>query len=88
MKKQNRTYLEILDDINEVLANSGFSIEAEELKNEIKSSFTSTEICLRCGSKLLSYQNNKKLTNLIRIQINEFIDYCHFIGLFPIPINE
>ena len=87
MKKPSRNHLEILSSINELLVASGFSKEAEELINEISTSYTGSELCMRCGSILLIYRNNKKLNQVIGKQIDEFNNYCQFNGLLIKPRN-
>ena len=74
-------YLEILYQINESLKESGFGRQADELNSEIKYSFTSTEICMKCGSILLAFKNELKLTDKTSNLINEFAQYCRSIGL-------
>ncbi len=87
MEKPKRHHLEILNSINELLVTSGFSKEAEELKNEISASSTGSELCMRCGSILLIYLNNRKLKQAIGKQIDEFNNYCQFNGLLIKPRN-
>jgi len=84
-----KVHVEILDEIVKVLADNGFESETEQLQDEIRACFTGSELCLRCGSKLLTLQNtNKQLSPLVGRLIREFISYCHANGLYPSPDNE
>lgn len=79
-----RNHLEILSDIDQLLANNGFEDERQQLEFEIRASATASELCLRSGSKLLSLQNtNKQFSSLTGRLIKEFISYCHANGLYP-----
>ncbi len=84
-----RNHLEILKDIDKLLADNGLDDEQRELEFEIRASSTGSELCLRSGSKLLTLQNtNKKFSSLVGHLIKEFISYCHKNGLYPRPNYE
>ena len=84
-----RTHLEILDEIDNLLANNGLEDERQQLKFEIRASSTGGELCARSGSKLLTLQNtNKQINSVIGHLIKEFISYCYHNGLYPKPNYE
>jgi hypothetical protein len=79
-----RGHLEILNEIDKLLVDNGLESERQQLETQIRTSFTSGELCLRAGSKLLTLQNtNKQISSLAGHLINEFISYCHSNGLYP-----
>ncbi len=79
-----RKYLEILDEIDNLLLENGFEKERQELEFEIEASCTSAELCVRSGSKLLALQQkNKQVDKTIGFLIEEFVSYCHSIKLYP-----
>ena len=84
-----RGHLEILNEIDRLLVDSGLESERQQLENEIRASFTGGELCLRAGSKLLTLQNtNSQISPLVGHLIKEFISYCHANGLYPKPNYE
>ena len=84
-----RNHLEILDEIDQLLADRGLEDERQQLEFEIKASSTGGELCARSGSKLLTLQNtNKQIDPIIGHLIKEFISYCHHNGLYPKPNYE
>ena len=84
-----RHHLEILEELEKLLSDKGFNNELLQLKSEIAGSFTGTELCLRCGSKLLTLKrSNRMFSSVASDLITEFISYCHQNGLFPKPIYE
>lgn len=84
-----RNHLEILEDIDKLLADNGLEEERQQLEYEIRASSTGGELCLRSGSKLLTLQSrNKQVAFSIGHLIKEFIAYCHANGLYPKPIYE
>jgi len=81
-----RNHLEILDEIDHLLADKGLEDERQQLELEIRASSTGGELCARSGSKLLTLQNtNKQIDPLIGHLIKEFISYCNHNGLYPEP---
>jgi uncharacterized paraquat-inducible protein A len=77
-----RTHLTILQEIDIILVQNGLETERKELENEILGGSTGSEICLRCGSRLLIQQKeNKKIADTIGPLIKEFISYCRANGL-------
>ena len=88
LKKSTKDNLEILEEIIILLKNNGFEEERLLLKNEILSSSTGGEISARCGSLLLTFNKQQNIKKLIGKQTSEFIDYCHSIGLIPIPRED
>ena len=84
-----RNHLEILEEIDRLLADNGFENEWLQLEFEIRASATGGELCLRCCSKLLTLQNtNKIFTSLVGHLIKELVSYCHASGLYPKPKYE
>ena len=84
-----RHHLEILDDIDKLLADNGLEDERQQLDFEIRASATGSELCLRSGSKLLTLQNtNTQFSSVAEHLIKEFISYCHANGLYPKPNYE
>lgn len=79
-----RHHLEILDDIDKLLADNGLEDERQQLESEIRASATGSELCLRSGSKLLTLQNTDSQFSSVAVHlIKEFIYYCHANGLYP-----
>ena len=84
-----RNHLEILAEIDKLLADRGLESERQQLEFEIRASSTGGEICIRSGSKLLTLQNtNKQIAPIIGHLIKELISYCHYNGLYPKPNYE
>lgn len=84
-----RNHLEILEDIDRLLADNGLEDERQQLEFEIRASATGGELCSRCGSKLLTLQNtDRHFSSVAGHLIKEFISYCHRNGLYPQPYNE
>ncbi|PKQ44924.1 hypothetical protein [Confluentibacter flavum] len=88
MNQPTKNHLEILKEIIILLKNSGFETEQILLENEISASSTGGEICLRCGSLLLTLNKQKKIKKVIGGLTSELIDYCHFNGIEPVPIKN
>jgi len=86
--KPIKNHLEILNEIIEILKSNGYKTEQTLLENEISSSSTGGEICLRCSSLLLTLNHQKKNKRLIGKLISELIEYCHLNGLQPTPIKR
>jgi hypothetical protein len=81
-----RNHLEILDDIDKLLADNGLEDERQQLQVEIVVSATGSELCLRTGSKLLTLQNaDRQFSSVAGHLIKEFVSYCHANGLYPQP---
>ena len=79
-----RNHLEILEEIDKLLADNGLEEERQELEDEVRACFLSGELCLRSGSKLLTLQNtNKQIAFVVGHLIKELISYCHANGLYP-----
>lgn len=85
MTRPTRNHIEILTDIDSILKNEKLDSERLLLENEIKSSSTGSEICLRAGSTLLTLRKNKEIEIFIGKEIDEFISYCKHNGLYPRP---
>lgn len=84
-----RNHLQILDDIDKLLADNGLEDERRQLEFEIRASATGGELCSRCGSKLLTLQNKDgQFSSVAGHLIKEFISYCHVNGLYPRPHYE
>ena len=84
-----RNHLEILEDINKLLADNGLEEERQQLDFELRASSTGGELCSRSGSKLLTLQTtNKQIDFVVGHPIKEFISYCHANGLYPKPNYE
>lgn len=83
MTRPTRTHLEILTEIDNLLKAAGLESDRLLLENEIRSSSTGTEICLRAGSTLLGLKTQREIGLLIGGQIDEFVIYCNSNGLFP-----
>ncbi|HMH32136.1 MAG TPA: hypothetical protein VK543_03850 [Puia sp.] len=83
-----RYHLDILKDLQDFLSENNLTIELQSLHNEVLASSTGGELCMRVGSWLLTFRvtNRKDALGMDKL-ITEFIDYCHFNGLFPIPIK-
>lgn len=79
-----RHHLEILDEIDKLLADNGFEDERQQLESEIGAIATGSELCFRSGSKLLSLQNTERqFASVAGDLIKEFVSYCHANGLYP-----
>ncbi|SFZ95311.1 hypothetical protein SAMN05428642_1271 [Flaviramulus basaltis] len=87
MNQPTKNHLEILEEIIRLLKNNGFEAEQILLENEISASSTGGEICLRCGSLLLTLNKQKKIKKVIGELTFELIDYCHYNGLDPVAIK-
>lgn len=84
-----RNHLEILEDIDKLLADNGLEEERQQLDFELRASSTGGELCSRSGSKLLTLQTtNKQIDFVVGHLIKEFISYCHANGLYPKPNYE
>jgi hypothetical protein len=84
-----RGHLEILAEIDKLLADNGLETERLQLETEVRASSTGGELCVRSGSKLLTLQNtNKHFSSVVGHLIKEFISYCHKNGLYPRPNYE
>lgn len=78
-----KDHLEILKEIDFLFATHGLETERQQLNLEISASSTGSELCSRCGSKLLEFQkSNKKAALLIANLIDDFISYCNTNGLY------
>ena len=81
-----RSHLNILEDIISIFSKNGLEEEQEQLDNEMKASFTGSELCLRSASKLLTLESsNKDVKILAGHLINELVKYCKANGLYPKP---
>ena len=81
-----RNHLEILDEIEKLLADNGLDEEKQQLEFEIGASFTGSELCLRSASKLLTLKNKSKhVNNAVGHLIKELVSYCRSNGLYPKP---
>lgn len=79
-----RNHLEILDEIDKLLADNELEDERQQLEFEVRASFTGSELCLRSASKLLALQNkNKQVDKVVGQQIKELVSYCRSNGLYP-----
>lgn len=79
-----RNHLEILKDIDKILADNGLEDERQQLEFEISASFTGSELCLRSASKLLTLQStSNQLYKTVGHLIRELVSYCHANGLYP-----
>ena len=85
MKNKHDDHLEMLDYIVNTLKKSGYNIEANKLEHEISASFTSTELCLRCGSILIGFKSRLELTELVGDEIEYFLNFCSNQGLHIKP---
>lgn len=84
-----RNHLEIIDEIDKLLADNELEDERQQLKFEVRASFTGSELCLRTASKLLALQNkNKQVDKVVGQQIKELVSYCRSNGLYPKPNYE
>jgi hypothetical protein len=84
-----RNHLEILEEIDKLLADNGLEDERTQLEFEVRASVTGSELCLRSGSKLLTLQNRSKQVSFsVGHLIKELISYCHANGLYPKPNYE
>jgi hypothetical protein len=84
-----RHHLEILEDIDRLLAGAGLDDERRQLEYEIRASATGGELCSRCGSKLLTLQNiSREFSSIAGHLVKEFISCCHANGLYPKPNYE
>jgi hypothetical protein len=82
-----RNYLDILKEIASILIANGFVKEKQQLDNEIAAASTGTELCLRAGSVLLTFENTV-VKNGLENFIAEYIDYCKLNGLFLKTIHD
>ena len=81
-----RNHLEILEEIDRLLAENGLEDERQQLEFEVRASFTGSELCLRSASKLLTLQTkNMKVDRAVGPQIKELVSYCRSNGLYPKP---
>ncbi len=72
-----RNHLEILDEIDKLLAHEGLDEEREQLEFEVTASFTGSELCLRSASKLLTLKNkSKQVDKAVGHLIRELVSYC------------
>jgi len=79
-----RNHLEILKKIDKLLLDNGFEDERQKLEDEVRASFSGSELCLRSASKLLTLQEmNKQISPVVGHQIKELVSYCHHNGLYP-----
>lgn len=84
-----RNHLEILKEIDKLLADNALEDERQQLEFEVRASFTGSELCLRSASKLLALQNkNKQVDKVVGHQIKELVSYCRSNGLYPKPNYE
>jgi len=84
-----RHHLEILDEIDKLLADKGLEDQRQQLEFEIRASATGSELCLRSGSILLTLQNTDNQFSLVTGHlIKEFVSYCHANGLYAKPSYE
>ena len=78
-----QNHLEILDDIDKLLADNELEDERQQVEFEIRASCTGSELCLRSASKLLTLQNkNKQVDKAVGHLIGELISYCRSNGLY------
>jgi hypothetical protein len=85
MNQPTKNHLEILKEIIGLLKSNGFETEHILLENEISASSTGGEICMRCGSLLLTLNQQKNIKTVIGKLTSELIDYCHLNELQPFP---
>lgn len=79
-----RTHLEILDEIDKLLADNELEDERQQVEFEVRASCTGSELCLRSASKLLALQNkSKQVDKVVGHQIKELVSYCRSNGLYP-----
>jgi hypothetical protein len=77
-----RNHLEILEDIDKVLADNDLEAERSAVKDELENSRTNAEICMNCGLALLTLQKANPLVNTcIGDLIQQFIVYCSSNGI-------
>ena len=85
MKYKSDDHLGMLNYIVNTLKKSGHNVEADKIENEISVSFTSTELCLRCGSILMGFKSRLEMTELIGDEIEDFLNFCSKQGLHIKP---
>jgi hypothetical protein len=85
MQNNPSNHLDKLDKVIRILNDCNFKNEAKELETKIDESFTSTELCLKCGSLLSKYIRNQKIEQVIGKEINDFIHYCSINGINITP---
>lgn len=69
-----RHHLEILAEIDKLLLGNGLEDEGQELEDEVRASFSGSELCLRSASKLLTLQRrNKRISSAVGHQIKELV---------------
>jgi hypothetical protein len=78
-----RDHLTILRDIEGYFSKNGLAAELQELQHEVRVAATGAELCLRVGSWLMTYHAYSKVDTAIDDLIMEFMEYCHFNGLYP-----
>lgn len=83
MKIPQRDHLAILNEIDEKLSCFGFHEAQQTLKEEVRASFSGSELCLRSGSQLLKLTKDQAVKDVIGKLVDEFIEYCRFNGLEP-----
>ena len=72
-----RNHLEILEKIDKLFFENDLEGERQKLEDEVRSSFSKNELCLRSASKLLTLQKmNKQVSFIVGDQIKELISYC------------
>jgi hypothetical protein len=85
MQDNTNNHLDKLEKIIKILKDSSLINEAKELEINIESSFTSTEICSKCGYLLSRYKRNSKIQQIIGNEINDFLNYCFNNGIHITP---
>jgi hypothetical protein len=80
-----RYHLDILNDIYIQLEKANLLFELTSLRNVADHQYTSSEFLGEVGSCLLAINQEQSVFRTVGVLINEFIDYCHFYGIYPRP---
>ena len=74
----------ILEDIKQYLSSHGLTEDLQSLQDEIKVSTIAGKLYSYVGTWLLTFQVYSDYDQVVYDLINEYIDSCHFNGIYPI----
>jgi hypothetical protein len=73
----------ILEDIKQHLSSHGLTKELQSLQDEIKISTIAGKLYSHVGTWLLTFQVISDCEQAAYDLINEYIESCHFHGIYP-----
>jgi hypothetical protein len=74
----------ILEDIKQYLSSHGLTEDLQSLQDEIKVSTIAGKLYSHVGTWLLTFQVYSDCDQTVYDLINEYIQCCHFNGIYPI----